>query len=255
VKQLPKLLYRYRALGRLSRGPGSSDPDIVEAAPFIRSALYFPSRLQFNDPCDCLLPDMSHITDDGLREIIRNRAQEEFTELTMAERAIRGAQMARVRRRRIERILQRSVDDLGILSLTTRYNNPVMWASYANDHKGMCLGFETSDDMFHSANPVIYLSKARKYVPNAHAWNAEAFVLTKTREWEHEDEWRVIAAVARRLYPFKAENLKRVIFGTKTSNRDREKVLHWIEQGPSRPHLYRAVLNERSRALDILPSS
>lgn len=65
MEQLPKLLYRYRALGRL-RGPGSSDPHIVESAPFIISALYFPSRNQFKDACDCLLPDMSHITDEKL---------------------------------------------------------------------------------------------------------------------------------------------------------------------------------------------
>jgi len=177
---------------------------------------------------------MSHITDEELREIVRNRAREEFTELTMEERAIRGEQMARFRRPRIERILQQSVDDLGILSLTTRPNNPVMWASYANDHKGMCLGFDTSNDMFHSARPIIYLLKVRKYVPGAHALNAEAFVLTKTREWNYEDEWRVIAAAARRLYSFKAEKLECVIFGTQTSDIDRAKVGNWISQGSSR---------------------
>src|SRR6266446_1336442 len=165
VKKLPKLLYRYRALGRPSSDRDSHDPDAIESDTFIRSALYFPSRLQFNDKFDCLMPDMSHITDSRFRKLVRQRVYEEFKELPIANRGPYADNMNSFSRTTIERILQEGVDCIGILSLTTKPNNSVMWTWYANDHKGMCLGFDTSDEMFQAARPITYLSKARRYTP------------------------------------------------------------------------------------------
>jgi hypothetical protein len=95
MKKLPRLLYRYRALGRPSSDLDSDDPDAIEADSFIKSALYFPSRLQFNDKSDCLVPDMSHIADDQFREVIRQRASEELTELSVADRDLYAERMAK----------------------------------------------------------------------------------------------------------------------------------------------------------------
>jgi len=136
MKKLPRLLYRYRALGRPSSDLDSDDPDAIEADTFIKSALYFPSRLQFNDKSDCLVPDMSHIADDQFREVIRQRASEELTELSVADRDLYAERMNSLSRSAIEQILQEGADCLGILSLTTKTDNPVMWAWYANNHKG-----------------------------------------------------------------------------------------------------------------------
>jgi hypothetical protein len=252
MKKIPKLLYRYRALGRPSFGRHSHDPDAIESDTFIKSALYFPSRLQFNDKSDCLMPAMSHITDDQFRELVRQRVYEEFKEIPVAGRGPFADKMNSFSRTKIERMLQEGVDCLGILSLTTKPDNPVMWAWYANNHKGMCLGFDTSDEMFQAAHPMAYLSKARRYTLGAHAANAEEFVLTKKREWKYEDEWRIISPVARKLYPFKPEALTHVIFGLETSDRDRNKVDQWIANGPCRPRRYKAILRKDSRTIGIV---
>lgn len=253
MKKLPKILYRYRALGRPASSVDAADLDTIEADTFIKSALYFPSRLEFNDKSDCLVPDMSHISDDQFRKLIRQRALEEFTELSLTDRGPYADKMNSFSRDAIGQILQEGADCLGILSLTTKPDNPVMWAWYANNHKGMCLGFDTSDKMFRAAHPIVYLSKARRYTPGAHAANAQEFVLTKKTEWKYEDEWRVITLEARRLYPFKPVALKRVIFGMETSDRDREKVEQWIAAGQCRPRRYQAILRTNSRAIDIVP--
>jgi hypothetical protein len=45
-------------------------------------------------------------------------------------------------------ILQSEFRDLGIISLTEDYNNPLMWAHYANQHKGMVIEFDLEEPLF-----------------------------------------------------------------------------------------------------------
>jgi hypothetical protein len=47
--------------------------------------------------------------------------------------------MNKIDRIQIEEILQEFVNRLGVVSLSARPDNTLMWAHYANDHKGMCL--------------------------------------------------------------------------------------------------------------------
>jgi hypothetical protein len=244
MKDLPKLLYRYRPLGRRS--------DTLESETFRTSSLYFPSRLQFNDPFDCIMPDMSHIRDEEFRDLIRKRAQEEFTELPADERLPHAEEMNKIGRAEIEEILQEFANRLGVLSLSTRPDNSVMWAHYANNQKGMCLEFDTTDKPFLGARPIVYSSTAPKYVLDAHEANAEAFVLTKDIKWSYEEEWRIIASMARRSYPFSPTALQRVIFGSKSSAKNREKVKQWIATGPCRPQFCEIVTRKGSYKLDVV---
>lgn len=45
-------------------------------------------------------------------------------------------------------VIQSELRDLGILSFTEDYNNPLMWAHYANDHKGVVVEFDFSVPFF-----------------------------------------------------------------------------------------------------------
>jgi hypothetical protein len=145
------------------------------------------------------------------------------------------------------------VNRLGVVSLSARPDNTLMWAHYANDHKGMCLEFDTTDKLFHGARPVAYSSNAPKYILDAHDANAEAFLLSKEIKWAYEEEWRIVASSARRLYPFAPTALTRVIFGSKTSDHDRKKVRQWITNGPCRPQFCEIVPRKGSYQLDVVP--
>lgn len=39
-------------------------------------------------------------------------------------------------------------DTMGVLSLTKRFDNQLMWAHYADSHKGIVLEFDPSSDFF-----------------------------------------------------------------------------------------------------------
>ena len=37
--------------------------------------------------------------------------------------------------------------DKGLLCFSKRWHNPVLWSHYAPKHRGMCLGFDASDEL------------------------------------------------------------------------------------------------------------
>lgn len=45
-------------------------------------------------------------------------------------------------------VIQGELFDLGILSFTEDFNNPIMWAHYANEHKGMVVEFDFNEPFF-----------------------------------------------------------------------------------------------------------
>lgn len=112
-----------------------------------------------------------------------------------------------------------SYDDYGIISFTETYNNLLMWAHYANEHKGIVIEFDITkinfkkyqsypifdnnedDEMFSSENPIIDELKEGEVQrvlynhnrPNEHNYESilEHFLI-KSDEWMYEKEHRAI---------------------------------------------------------------
>lgn len=51
----------------------------------------------------------------------------------------------------IMRCIRSELADLGILSFTEDYNNPLMWAHYADNHKGMVVEFDLNEPFFENS--------------------------------------------------------------------------------------------------------
>jgi hypothetical protein len=152
----------------------------------------------------------------------------------------------------MERGNQEFVDELGILSMSSKCDNILMWSHYANSHRGFCLEFDSSKKPFSSANHVEYLSNPRPFDPyGSHEANARSFVLTKYDNWAYEDEWRVIVPRCRENYSFEPEALTGVILGFAISESDRNRVNAWIDRGHCHPVRYRAKRKEGDFGLII----
>ena len=88
---------------------------------------------------------------------------------------------------------------LGILSLTTKHDNLLMWSHYANEHKGLVLEFDTNHDFFKNTidtkNFLNRLYKVSYSEERPHEflsnYNEELMFLTKSKEWTYEDEYRM----------------------------------------------------------------
>src|SRR6185437_6477137 len=106
---------------------------------------------------------------------------------------------------------------LGILCLSAKCNDLLMWSHYANGHRGLCLEFEASDytPFFGAALPVKYRDDRPTFDPDGTQWQrVESAVLTKSKGWSYEEEWRVIDHdQGHGVHQFPARCLTGVIFG------------------------------------------
>ena len=55
--------------------------------------------------------------------------------------------------KRLERLLEHFRDKIGVLSLTADPANAVMWAHYADQSRGVCVGIEFDHPFFESCDP------------------------------------------------------------------------------------------------------
>jgi hypothetical protein len=80
---------------------------------------------------------------------------------------------------------------LGILSLTERRDNHLMWVHYARNHTGFVLGFDARASFFQEDDHVL-----RKVIyepgPRVHSEADVNVCFYKSNEWEYEQEWRCV---------------------------------------------------------------
>jgi hypothetical protein len=69
-----------------------------------------------------------------------------------------------------------------------------MWAHYADFHRGICLGFDTNNEMFGKAFKIEYSQDypKTKFFTDSNWDRAKSQLLTKAKCWEYEQEWRLI---------------------------------------------------------------
>ncbi|AVA23039.1 MULTISPECIES: DUF2971 domain-containing protein [unclassified Rhizobium] len=135
------------------------------------------------------------------------------------------------------------LEDLKILCLTVRPDNSLMWAHYADSHKGVILRFRSIpafDSPYGAARPIEYVDQVPPLVSEIQladifagvgtldrAGILDRAVYTKSTEWAYEEEWRLNSGGGRRpgeLFedvPFGRNELDGLIFGLRTSADDR----------------------------------
>lgn len=94
--------------------------------------------------------------------------------------------------------------DYGIISLTTNNDNPLMWTHYANEHKGVVIGFEIDEnelsDFFYTPTTCrfekVKYSQLRQFEGIINEDNLDEiklhYALLKSNEWKYESEYRFI---------------------------------------------------------------
>jgi hypothetical protein len=171
-----------------------------------------------------------------------------------------------------ERIYDALNNNVGILSLSEVPDDAVMWAHYADNHRGMVLGFDEQHAFFNrrrSQNDEFYFLRRVLYAdvapaPSMLALDGDAVFVTKGKQWAYEREWRMLAPLrdATRslkvgedvvyLYTFPSEALTAIVFGALATPTLEVRVRDALRSSPSlgHVHLSRAVLdldNQRVR--------
>lgn len=163
----------------------------------------------------------------------------------------------------------------GILCLTKRPDNFVMWAHYAAAHRGFLLEFD-SENIFFNAHSVDYIdwlwfgegppfshpgfgnirdvdyTQQRPYTDNAEEIPLDSF-FTKSKDWEYEEEVRMIFPIHTpdfykekdiHLFKFPPEALTGIILGAGANERLKNRFKNLIKENElNHVKLYKAKLN------------
>lgn len=97
----------------------------------------------------------------------------------------------------------RKAYDKGVLCLSANWNSPLMWSHYGEQHKGLCIEYDTSrvpvgdiNRIDYEGSRVVRTSAIRRWLenddPDARIEIERACLLTKSREWGYESEFRML---------------------------------------------------------------
>ena len=209
----PKQLFRFRPWSVLKR---DREGNVVERkclSDLQDGVFYCSSPREFDDPQDNQLGghmtgsllDMGRLISHdfaGASELLRKHKHGSFVQLPdegtadSEDREIVASAAGRQHRRN-SRVLCFSSDCM----------NELMWAFYADNHRGVCLCFDTDHEFFHNAESVIYDHSPK-----------DDLAACKSLAWRFQNEWRIILSGNEpRKVLFPKEKLVAIILGYRFS--------------------------------------
>jgi hypothetical protein len=181
------------------------------------------------------------------------------------------------------RVLNFFDERFGVLCLSEDPTCFTMWSHYADSHRGFVIEFDSENSFFHQeeaeygdvlgkvmevgysdVRPDVFWERPPDLGVNEYEqYIVDNFLLTKSKVWKTEAEWRMILPLrdAERkikqesgeiyLYDFPTDAVTGVIFGLRMSKQNRQKIKEILE--PYQPvGLREAVLHDRAYELSII---
>lgn len=247
--EVPGTLYKYRSLAPQQRS--------FTSAIILRRELWWSPASQLNDEWDCNPLPMLGGSRMAKELAMRRTLRKTLPHLAKAE----VKRLARWRSGRpneefeasMKRMIEEGRSTIGVCSLSSSPAVAKLWSEYADNHHGICLRFDdigTDGQIGLSAAPHFGLAMRVFYQddrPRIQVWGKDdgyerliKYLLTKTRQWEYEQEWRLVDSGFTGSWPFPPAALSGVIFGSAISESDREEVIKWIEARKLRVDLLQA---------------
>lgn len=217
-KHIPEKLYRYRSM--------SVESKINRKMEIEHNLIYLSHPSELNDPLEA----SSLLQPDKIPSILKNEFKKRFSEIMPQEthynifksdnwlnelknyisqnsKIEETNQTLNLLMNKVFEELNRHINKLirnniRLLSFTTKPNNLPMWSHYSDNHKGICIEYNTADITNHilkeSLFPVIYVDKlpdfiymsSQKKLPEFSFF--EYLAMHKLNDWSYEDEWRLI---------------------------------------------------------------
>lgn len=227
--------------------------------------IYFPAAATFNDPFD-LRPVFS-------LQAPRKVQKEDYIRLSKKYEPLLNRRERREEARRVmsgmmrKENLAKTAEDIqkahtevitqkvGVLCVSTKRDDILMWSHYGDSHRGVCLEFDGSSTFMAHAQKVIYASERRPI--NSYADTREEMMekalLTKSEHWRYEAEWRVLRyQKGPGVVTFHPPSLTGVIIGAQASAATIGSIESWTRQSASPIKVYRASISNRTYDLNIV---
>lgn len=101
--------------------------------------------------------------------------------------------------RRYYKVLQREMSKRwGLLCFSDTWQNPLMWAHYADKHRGLCLGFDVKEarKVVYKPDRLIHAIDRTRSGVESNIELIDAALTTKFADWSYEREWRAFGNLA-----------------------------------------------------------
>ncbi len=209
------MLYRYQSLNMLN------------LQSLIEDNLYFSNPSQFNDPLDCKPVIESDCNNEKLIEVLKELSTNylkfkeniKYLEYQSTNPDYEDADKAfnwYLTRELQDELM--SHYDKGVCCFSKSYNNSLLWSHYADQHKGICVGYSIDRDPKPQTHEVKYNNERMiktsliydSFVKNNNKSKSlleEKLLLTKTKHWKYEDEIRLIDNVGLNVSILKMEEI------------------------------------------------
>lgn len=224
--------------------------------------VFYSDPTQFNDPFDCDLK----IQDDGLnisllKALRKNLVLEAegpysidpYSDWLRSRnpREVKGKEREAILES-IELRLREKLSHYGVLCLSVKFTASLMWAHYADKHRGVCLEYDAREfadetgwdfnlhrvDYFRS-NQIDLTTLHSAFVEKSNASQRkveDAYFFTKSSAWSYEEEWRVIQVGKRMWLP--PGLLTGVYFGLRCPNGVKTALIKMLASGECPPKFY-----------------
>lgn len=241
--------------------------------------IHFTSPLHFNDPFE-MSPLLSPPSREDFEDLVDQVGiQPDRLTRSAREKVFRGLS-TRIKSLARPAVTKDWIQTLGVLCLTSKAENLLMWAHYASNHTGICIGFDSAVAPFESARAVRYQEErpcVRAIDLSRDDENLiEKVLFTKSPHWVYEFEWRCIkraikdeellyykelisaephrqSEIADLLvteggpgqYEFEAGAVRRIYLGAKINPTYRERLIESLDRFSIKARLYQMSLDPR----------
>ena len=215
--------------------------------------LYFARPDQLNDPLDCQVDIQAEYKriESALPHYFSGEELKRNAFLLFILNSHRFTNEKTGEKLSLNEALQRWILQRGILSLSKTPTDALLWSHYADGHKGLCLAFDTEKMKLDDKPDMglveyvpaprytqLFLSLVQEVGKFVKPWEkehsypkevgdrfysrqisriAEESVFVKSEKWKYEEEFRIVSTHSG-LYSYNPEGLRQVIFGSKASS-------------------------------------
>ncbi len=211
LQTMSKLVYKYRF--------GDDDTFERDLKSIERNTFFAPCSENLNDPCENLVLKDNYKRQIGLiKKVFGQKYNDNYNQLDSA----------------FENFIERK-NHVGIYSLSQTYNDELLWAHYANSHKGFCIEYDFNLLLNNYSNEKLYnfAVKYSNFPPQLSLTNAlskDLFYIvkkisgTKSKRWKYEQEYRiVINKCGIQMYDHKA--LRGIYFGLRMEEKRKNEIM------------------------------
>lgn len=203
---MPKKLYKYRAF------------NVWTLRCLTEAEVRYTQPGSFNDPMDCdptIEVDIKRATLEKLyyrlllRRLEPQKAADEVHYLRYMSTEYGNYEtdpkvedyLVRMLASRIKGEVDDELCKSGVLSLSATWSSALMWSHYADEHRGICIEYDTTEQAHPMLMPVNYRAPRAIKTSDLWRWKArddddakarvmQTYFYSKSGEWKYEKEWR-----------------------------------------------------------------